>query len=376
MRRLIAPFLVPLLIIGCSGNSDPPSAVPPAATAMNEKLQSGMTTFLLPRIARYEGFLTSILNPGTPLAQGVALAPDMSPGAPPFSFTFTGPYDGNEDGFNESTLSGSATFGSDPDADWSSVSGQSTADVDIPVLGHLYHSDLTYSITSAQRQISGTGTFADPMTGNTSTMTVAAGAPLVLKPATGAPGAVSNACGYSLEGQMGLAVTGPTGTLNSTWNFSSASPSVQVSNASFVSPSGEMTALPDATIDTPCGVAGSINDWVGTYTENWACLPRESGQATITIVVTGADTVQITDEDPPGSGNIDVYTAQTIGGDPHSLRGFFNGGPAGSQYREDFNWTLRTSLSGFAQFSSYKYFEGPKIDKGGICVASAPLVTP
>lgn len=372
MRHPIALVVTLLLLSACSGNGGSQTAVPPAATAMNDKLQSGMTTFLLPRVARYEGFLTFILNPGTPLAQGVALAPDMSAGAPPFSFTFTGPYDGNEDGFNESTLSGGATFDSDPDSDWSGVSGQATADVNIPVLGHVYHSDLNYGITSAERQISGLGTFADPLTGNTSTITVAAGTPLVLKPATGAPDAVSNACGYSLEGQMGLAVTGPTGTLNSTWNFSSGSPSVQVSNATFVSPSGDTTALPDSTIDAPCGVAGSINDWVGTYTQDWACLPRESGQATITIAVTGTDTVQITDEDPPGSGNTSVYTAQTIGGDPHSLRGFFNGGPSGFQYREDFNWTLRTSLSGFAQFSTYQYFEGPKTGKGGLCVASAP----
>jgi len=202
-------------------------------------------------------------------------------------------------------------------------------------------------------------------------MTLDAGTPLLVKPATGAAGAVSNACGYSLEGPMDLEVTGSSGTLKSTWNFSSNSASVTVNNRTFTDSLGQTTMLPDSTVDIPCG-SGGIKDWEGTYDQDWACLPRESGSATITMSATGADTVAITDEDPPGSGDQSMYAAAAIGANPHSLRGFFISGPMGFRYREDFNWTMRSSLSGFAESSYYVYFEGPNVGKGGLCVASAP----
>jgi hypothetical protein len=87
--------------------------------------------------------------------------------------------------------------------------------------------------------------------------------------------------------------------------------------------------------------------------------------------VTGTNTVTITDEDPRGAPP-STYTATTIGSNPHAIRGFFVAGPAGSRYREDFNWTMRRSLSGFAQSSSYAFIEGPQQGRGGLCVASAP----
>jgi hypothetical protein len=343
--------------------------IPAAATAMDSKLTSGMASHM-PRIPRFEGILVGIFNPGTPLAQGVTLTPDNSPGAQPNSFTFNGPYDGNDDGFSETTISGRATFNSDPAIAWSGVTGQVTLDVAIPIVGHVYHADINFSITSAERQLSGTGAFTDPMTGNTTTMTITT--PLVIKPATGNPGAVSNACGYNLNGPVQLEVTGPSGTLKSTWNFSSNSATVPANNRTFTDPSGQTTVLPDSAVNAPCaGSGGTINDWAGTsYNQHWACLPRESGQATLTLSVTGPNTVTISDEDPPGSPP-SMYTATTIGGNPHALRGFFESGPVGFRYREDFNWTMRRSLSGFAQSSSYEYIEGPNVGTGGLCVASA-----
>ena len=377
MRRLIVPTLILLLVLGCSGSDQPSSSqqapMQSAATAMESKLTSGMSSFM-PRVPRFEAVLVGIFNPSTPLAQTVTLTPDPNPNAPPFSFTFTGPYDSNGDGFNESRLSGQATFTDDPAVAWSRVTGHATVDTDIPIVGHIYHADITFSITSAERQLSGSGTFTDPLfTGNTTTITVPNVTPLVAKPATGAAGAVSNACGYSLEGQMLIEVTGPSGTLKSTWNFSPNSASVVVNNRTFTDPSGQTTMLPDRTIDTPCGSGGTINDWVGTYDQHWACLPREFGEATITISPgPGADTVTITDEDPPNSGIKSTYTATTIGANPHALHGFFISGPMGFHFREDFYWTMRKSLSGFAEFASYVYTEGPKKDTGGLCVASAP----
>ena len=93
MRRLIAPALFMLLFLGCGSSDDPipqPVAIPAAATAMDSQLVTGMDTFM-PRVVRFETILVFILNPGTPLAQGVTLTPDTSPGASPHSFMFSGP---------------------------------------------------------------------------------------------------------------------------------------------------------------------------------------------------------------------------------------------------------------------------------------------
>ena len=249
--------------------------------------------------------------------------------------------------------------------------GQATVDVTIPIVGHVYHANVNFTITSAERRLFGSGTVTNPISGNTTTIMVAAATPLVVKPATGATNAVSNACGYSLADQMRFEVTGPTGTLKSTLNYSSNSPTATANNRTFTDPSGQTTTLPDTTIDTPCDSGGTINDWAHTYDQQWACLPRESGQATLTLSVAGTNSVTIIDEDPPASGNLSTYPATTIGANPRALRGFFIGGPASSPYREDFNWTLDKSLKGFVQFSSYAYIPPGPVGTGGMCVAYA-----
>ncbi len=374
MRSLIVLASILSLFLGCKGsdqqNSAPTSTtpIPAAATAMDKTLKSDMEKFT-PQVSRFEGILIGIFNPGTPLAQGVTMTPDNSPGAPPHSFTFTGPYDGNGDGFNEATVNGKVTFAGDPIATWSGATGQVTVDITIPLVGHVYHADINFSITSAERQISGSGTFTtNPLTGTTTTITIPAAMPLVIKTATGAAGAVSNACGHSLNGPVQIEVTGASGTLKSTWNFSSNSSSVGVNNRAFTDSAGLTTGLPDSTVDVPCGSSGTINDWVGTYHVEWACMPRESGNFNSTLTVTGPTTITVDEGDP------DSFTASMIGPGPHIIRGFFVDGPIGARYREDFNWTLRKSLSGFAQISVYVFIEGPFIGSGGLCVASADRV--
>ncbi|MEQ1804821.1 MAG: hypothetical protein ABL900_05530 [Burkholderiaceae bacterium] len=303
------------------------------------------------------------------MAQGVTVVAD--PAAPPHSIVFSGPYDGNGDGINETTMTGQATFNSDPASTWAGLSGQVHLDVNIPILGELFSADVAFTITSSERQLSGSGTYTEPISGDTITMTVAAGTPLVVKPATGAPGAVSNACGYSLNGQMRLQSAGSAGTLTSFWNFTPDSPSVVVNGASFTDHAGQTVAMPDSTVDLRCGSNGSITDWVATFDQNYACLPRESGQARLTIAATGPDTITITDEDPPGSGSVNTYQATLVTANPHAVRGFFIAGPPGSNYREDFNWTLGKNGSGFSQVSTYTYIEGVNQGVAGICVASA-----
>lgn len=344
--------------------------MPAAAAAMDASLKAGMPRFVR-MVANIETSLVFVLNPGTPMAQGVTVVPDMSPGALPNSFLISGPYDGNGDGFNETTISGRATFNSDPGSAWTGLNGQIAVDVGIPIIGHVYHGDIAMTITSAERRLSGTGRFTDPLSGNATMMMAAAGAPLVVRPATGAAGAVANACGYSLEGQLRFDVTGPAGTLTSFWNFSPNDAGVPISGTVFTDTAGRTTALADSTADLRCGSGGSVNDWAFVFDQSYSCLPRESGRATLTLTATAPDTITIVDEDPPGSGSSKTYQATLVAGNPHAVRGFFIGGPAGNRYREDFNWTLAGNGRRFSQISSYSYIEGPLIGTGGFCVASA-----
>lgn len=371
MRLLIAPTLVFLLqIAGCGGGSEDADAIPSVASEMDSELKSNMARFM-PMVANIETSLVFVLNSSSPMAQGMTVTPDTSPGAPPYTVMFTGTYDGNGDGLNETTMSGHATYNSDPATAWSGLNGQATTDVSIPILGHVYHSEISFTIDSDQRQIWGSGTFTEPITGNTTEMTIPLGSPLEIKVADGSAGAVSNACGYSLSGQIRVDVTGADGTLTSYWNFTPSSASVTVTNASFTDGSGLTTPLPDSSVALTCTSNGSIDDWAGSFDQFWACLPLEWGQARITIAVTGPDEISISDEDPPGSGDFNTYQASLLGANTHAVRGFFIAGPAGTQYREDFNWTLRNNSKGFSQVSHYQYIEGPGIGTGGICAARA-----
>ena len=377
MRHSIAPTLLALLLIpACGGGGDataPQGATPVAASTMDAKLKSSMVRFV-PLVANVESSLVSVLNPGTPMAQGITVSTDTSAGAAPNSVVFSGPYDGNGDGINETTMSGRASFASDPASAWNGLNGQVAIDVSLPLLGHVYHADVAFSVSSDQRQISGSGTFTEPLSGDTTTMSVAASTPLTVRAADATGNAVSNACGNSLSGQMRLDMAGTNGTLTSLWHFSPTNPSVTVNGTSFTDKSGQTTALPDSTVDLRCGSNGSVNDWVATFDQHWACLPRESGQARLTITAAGNDTVNIEDEDPPGSGDKQTYQATVLGANPYALRGFFIAGPVGSRYREDFNWTLGKDGKRFSQVSKYTYTEGVNIGKGGFCVASAKRV--
>ena len=374
MRHTFVPTLAALLLIpACGGGGDgvaPQASIPAAASALDSKLKAGMARSIL-LVANLESSFVSVLNPGTPLAQGVTVTADTRPGAAPNSVLFTGTYDGNGDGIKETTMSGSATFASDPASTWSGLNGRAAVDVSIPLVGHVYHADVAFSVTSDERRLSGTGTFTDPLGGDTTTMTIAAPTPLIVKAADGSAGAVANACGNSLSGQVRLDVTGSAGTMTSVWNFSPTNPSAAVSGASFTDKSGLVTTLPDSTVDLRCGSSGSVGDWVAVWDQNWACLPRESGQARLTITAAGTSTVSIEDEDPPGSGNKSTYQATVLGANPYALRGFFIGGPVGNRYREDFNWTLSKDGKRYVQVSKYAYTEGPNTGTGGICVGSA-----
>jgi hypothetical protein len=373
MRKTIFALGLLCLLPSCGGDgtttptpSAPPAPIiPQAARTMESAFKSSLAR-VMPQAANIQGSLVFVLNPGTGLSQGVALTPDASLGASPYAYFIDGTFDGNGDGFKETRMTGRAVFPADPATTWTSVSGQMNTDVSIPVIGHIYHASIDYTVTSAQSTLSGTGTFTNPLTGATTTLTVAQGAALVIKPATDAADAKANACGHSIQGTAQVAVASSEGTYRTTADFSASSPTIGLRGTTFVDSTGQSSSLPDSTTDLNCGGgSASLADWVATYDVSWACLPRESGQYRTTIAVNGTSTLAVTDQ-----GETSSYAASLVGASPHAVRGFTIDGPVGSRYREDFNWTLLKS-GDFTEFSSYRFFEGFFTGSGGICASSA-----
>ena len=321
---------------------------------------------MMPMLAKAQSGFLIMLNPDAGLTPGVTFVPDLQPGAPANRYTFDGTYDGNDDLVSETAISGSVTFGGDPSSlDWGPLAGEATIDVDIPVVGHVYHATLAFTATDMMVGISGSGAFTNPMSGETTTIDIPAGEPVFV---TLVPGSVFNACGYNLDGSIPIQRSGPTGTLNAIWHFDPGSATVAVRQTSFRAASGQNTPMPDSSVTLSCGGGGTIDDWVATYDEYWACLPNEHGQARLTLAATGAKTLSVTDEDPPGSGDVNAYGVTTADLSPHAATGYFDAGPVGSRYRENFTWTLGKD-GGFSLMSRYAYTEGPNIGSGGICAA-------
>jgi hypothetical protein len=316
-----------------------------------------------------------VMNAGSPLSPNVTAAPDTSGGAPPNTYTYGGTYDGNADGSDETTVGLHVTFYEDPSDLFNGFSGGEgggTVDIDILSLMHVYHGDLAFSLGMSEHTVSGSGTFTDPVSRTTTTMTVSPSAPLKIRLADGTADRRPNACAHSLDGAMQLRVGGSEGTLASDWHFARESTSVAVTGASFTKPSGESTAIPDTSLELGCaGNGNSINDWAGRFRIRWACLPRETGEFTTTITVKNSTTVSMVDDEDTAA---DAYDAAVIGTSPRAIRGYFIDGPVGARYREDFNWTLNIDGSGFSQSSRYVYFEGTQQGLGGMCVARATRI--
>lgn len=361
MRRALAVALT-VLICGCSGKNP---AVPSAADTMMSYAEAGVT-LAFPGIGQLDAVLPFLLNPNSPGAAGYQFQPDTSPGAPPNSYTFVIPLDGDSNGSVETMLTGTCRLTGDPSI--AAVGFGGSVDVSINSVGGLgdFTGTLDFVRVEGGATLCGTGTFTDNMTGNTTSIRIDPATPLLSKPATGAPNAMPNACGYSLAGDVEADITGPMGTLSTDMNFSSSRQTVMQTHVTYDDGHGTQVNLPESEFDIPCG-EGSIQDWTGTFLQNWACLPEENGQARLTITVTGPSTIHIVDEDPPGSGHVDSYDATVLAGSPHIVRGFFIGGPAGNTYREDFTWTLAPGRGTFSQVSLYAYQEGSHPLPGGLC---------
>jgi hypothetical protein len=378
-RRLLLaalPLTLIALVPACGGSDDYSPPPPPGSTgsadasAAAAKLSADMARSVA-RLASLEAGVVIVMNPGSPLAPGMTVAPDPSASAPN-SFTFNGTYDGNGNGQAETTLDGRVTYVNDPtDFSLGFNGAAGTVGVNIDILAglmHVYRGNMAYTMGMAEHRFSGGGTFTNPMTGTTTTMTVNPAQPVNIKVADGSASARSNACAQSMNGQAQFSVAGPTGTLASLWRFAYDSTTVAVTGASFTNTAGQTTALPDSQVDLGCSPGGSINDWSGRFRIQWSCLPRETGEFNTTITVENSTTLTMIDD---GDTAADAYEASLIGASPRAIRGFFIDGPMGNRYREDFNWTLSFDGNGFSQTSRYVYFEGLLTGRGGICAARA-----
>ncbi|MEP7327021.1 MAG: hypothetical protein ABI836_13805, partial [Gemmatimonadota bacterium] len=310
MRRLLALSLV--LIAGCGSNDSDSSSIPPAAASLQSYEKAGVK-LIVPRLAGFEGRLPFLLNPGSAGANGLVFQPDPTPSAPPNSYIFTVPLDGNGDGIDETTLDGSAAFNGDPSMPGIGFGGTlAFTMVTVGGLGN-FDGDMDFTIVApGVRELSGTGVFAERITGNTTTLTVDPSHPMTMKAAHGGSNSVANACYYTLNGNARLDVAGSAGTLSSTWGFLSTRSTAAVTAVEFTDNNGHVTPIPNSSVIIPCGANGSINDWAGEFLQQWACFPLEFGQATLTLTVAGNNKIGISDEDPPGSGDVNTYEATVV----------------------------------------------------------------
>lgn len=333
------------------------TGIPPNATTLENKVRA-LGVKHVRKIVVLESSLLAVLVPSTPLSQGVTL----TPGSTPNSFTLEGPYDGNLDGPMETNLQGQVVFAADPDTAWSGLQGQLRVRTELLGLMDVFQADIAFGFTSDERRFSGTGSYTEPAGGDTVTLSVPAGSPLVVRAA--AAGAPANLCGYNVSGEMSVAIEGLLGRYTSLWRFLGGAAAVAVSGASYVDSSGQTTSIPDTTIDLRCGA--NIADWVGTFALDWGCLPRESGNWRMRFSVKDASTLTVSDADDGES-----FDATIVGVSAHAIKGFFIGGPVGSRYREDFVWTLASHGNEFTQVTKYVYTEGPQQGRGGICIGRA-----
>lgn len=357
-----------IMLVGlaaCGGDDDEDTTTPTSPAARVQNFTTEAVVRVFKGMGSVDAALPFLANLASPGATGFAFAPDNSEGAPANRYVFTIPLDGDGDGVTETELAGNVVLDgnlSDPTTGFHVFTNLTVESVDGfgDFVGQV---DLT--LTAAGTQLWGQGVCTTDDGETTTTLHIAPEHPLLVKQATGATEAVANACGYSLEGDVGVEVDGPDGFLGAVWEFLSTSATARVTDATYRSPAGEEQAVPDSDVNLTCG--GRLSDWAGVFVQNYSCLPPEYGTARLTITVTGPSTIHIVDEDPPGSGDTNEYDAAMIAGSAHAVRGHFFGGPTGFTYREDFTWTLAEDGSSFNDVSVYEYQEGPNLGNGGFC---------
>jgi len=159
------------------------------------------------------------------------------------------------------------------------------------------------------------------------------------------------------------------------WNFLFGSRNVRLTGGHYHDPaSGQAQSVPDSTVQLPaCGAPADLSAWAGNWNFTWYCVDTgagpggahiDDGQDNLSILVTGPNTVQISD------GTL-VYFATAVPGNPRMLTGTFQDTDGGGTYTEDFTWTLNLAGTIWTQTSSYIYTSGVATGLGGDCYGTA-----
>src|SRR5262245_47279871 len=193
---------------GCGGSDggggDDGGTPPSAATTMMTALTRDMTRSLT-RMAMVETGAVLVMNAGSTLSPNVTAEPESSAGAPPNTVIYGGTYDGNGNGDDETTVDLRVTFGNDPSDlfnGFHGAEGAGSIDINVLSLMHVYHGNIGFTLGMAEHRVSGNGTFTNPMSGTTTTMTASASEPLTIKLADGTASARPNACAHSFQGSV------------------------------------------------------------------------------------------------------------------------------------------------------------------------------
>jgi hypothetical protein len=348
MRKLLLPMVLSLSACASDGGTTPQGAV-----VYDTYLRAALLGLVSSGPGARLGAQT-FLVPSAAAAQGIQVAPDTSPGAPPNSWTFTIPLDTDGDPFIEAVATGTVQLNGDLFTFGPGFGGTVAATVDIFGGEKTLLVNAEFEALAEGFQVSGTASLTDTLTGITTGLTISGSSPLAVKLATGDPGAQPNVCLGSASGEADVESHGPGGdSYSAHWTFSFNSRNIQVSDAHYTDPVGMETPISDSSFALPCDT-NSISQWAGTYDFHWFCNPQEEDTSTLVITVTGPNRIHVVD------GSLE-YDATAVPGHPEVMRGFFfdNG------YREDFDWTLAPDGLSFTQSSTYVF--QPPLTGGGVC---------
>lgn len=367
-RHLVTFPLAVLVAASCSGSSG--GGGPVGVDNATQAYVVDRMVRVLGGVAQLELLVPVLLSPGARASAGITFDPDL--GGPANTYDYSIPLDSDGDGALDTTIEGSVTFNGDPLDVGSFMAGfQGTTQVTVTTDAGMavFTADLVVGFDlGGAFVVSGDGTFDDMGHGATVVLTISGASPLRIKSATRDSDERSNACTFSVEGDVDVAASNPDGDYGATWTFDPLSRLIDVVGATFTPTGGVQEMLPDSRFEAdPCPETGSFQDWAGTYTFDWFCVPTEASQSAITVTVLNANTIEIADEDPPGSGDVLIYRATRDPHDPHIVRGTFQETDGGGTYEETFRWILSADASTFQQASDYLYLSGPGAGSVGFC---------
>ena len=292
---------------------------------------------------------------------------DNGAGVPANTYDASIPFDQDNDGNVDTTITGRVTFSSPLGA--APQTGQVATftfaaplvDIDGDASGTLRVEWMDEGI-----RVSGDVSAEDRTTGRTIDISVDEASPLWIKDATGEPDSQASVCNYAVQGRMSLNVSSLIGTLSSVWNFSFDSNLIQILDLIFAAPESEPRELPDQSTDLDdCGI--TIDSWIGSWTLNWNCVPLETGTSVHTFVKISETQMRVTTPDGAIS-----YTATLDPNNPRIMRGTFREDEGdGNVYEETFVYTMAPDGNSWSQDNEYEYISGDALGLGGVCFGTA-----